>query len=174
MGKSHSKAHNKQKSMVPTYALDDSLPYFRLIPQCANPNITARILGYCLDRQQVILILLHLCRKSRSFVNSQIRAILQETLCLQLKLSDHLTDNHQRHTQVYPLRNDIRYDRFVVGVLMNTLNYSYLFVFSDGSISNFDVTGIPGGVDAFKARCVKPQDYNKIRKVSIVYSVTND
>ena len=102
---------------MPTHALDDSMPYFRLIDGCPNPNITVRILRYANSWDQVPLILLLLCKKSRSFVLTQRGVIEYEAKPVyRLRKSDHIMESPPVHDQVYPLPADINYNRFIVGV----------------------------------------------------------
>ena len=50
---------------------------------------------------------------------------------------------------------------------------SFQFLFNDKTMSNFDISG-KGGIANYKECAVKPQDYHKIHKVSILYWVGKD
>ena len=43
------------------------------------------------------------------------------------------------------------------------------FLFNDKTMSNFDISGADGGIAKFRECAVKPQDYHRIHKVSMLY-----
>ena len=130
-----------QNVTAPTYALDESMPYFRLIGRVGNPNITIRILGYAHSRTKTTAILLQVCKKSRGLVKNQRGAIEHETvLVLRTRMTDHILERPPVHDQVYPLPAHINYNKFIVGVMEK--NWSFQFLFSDKTMSNFDISGI--------------------------------
>ena len=63
---------------------------FRLVPTCANVNVSVRVLAYAFFRNGVLRVLTRLSRKSRDLITTHLKAIEYETLTMVVRYSPHL------------------------------------------------------------------------------------